>query len=238
MGSWKAGRPKNLIATLLWQAWLWVAWIEEGQQILGTENLRRKIIRYPSLIHNSNFDPDDVRAGLWLPTQYFTLTDSLIFYDIFMSWMSLQEKKSGNGFLKPTNMSHKFPFGSASHLENIDSWKAGSPASNPLWLKAQSRQWFIGLQQSHVTTESAINIQILDTITLLYVTNLGDDNSVTKPSASLHETGLFSSAATKGWAWCKQNAELVERTAALTDLKLLVGSGRLDFPKGMDSWNK
>ena len=32
------------------------------------------------------------------------------------------------------------------------------------------------------------------------VTLLGDHNSVTKPSASLHETGLFSSAATKGWA--------------------------------------
>ena len=27
---------------------------------------------------------------------------------------------------------------------------------------------------------------------------LGDHNSVTKPSASLHETGLFSAAATKG----------------------------------------
>ena len=63
-------------------------------------------------------------------------------------------------------------------------------------------------------------------------------NSVTKPSASLHETDLFSAAATKGWAWCKHNAELVERTAALRDLKLLVGSGGLDFPKGMDSCNK
>ena len=61
---------------------------------------------------------------------------------------------------------------------------------------------------------------------------------MTKPPASLHETDLFSSAATKGWAWCKHNAELVERTAALRDLKLLVGSGGLDFPKGMDSCNK
>ena len=38
-------KPKNLIETSLWEAWLWVAWIEEGQQILGTENLRWKIIR-------------------------------------------------------------------------------------------------------------------------------------------------------------------------------------------------
>ena len=36
-------KPKNLIETSLWKAW--VAWIERGQQILGTENLRRRIIR-------------------------------------------------------------------------------------------------------------------------------------------------------------------------------------------------
>ena len=62
-------------------------------------------------------------------------------------------------------------------------------------LKAQSRQLFIGLQQSHVTAESTINIlyiiQILNTITVFYVTNLGDNNSVTKPFASLHETGFL-----------------------------------------------
>ena len=42
----------------------------------------------------------------------------------------------------------------------------------------------------------------------------------------------FSAAATKGWAWCKHNPELVECAAALRDLKLLVGSGDLDFTKG------
>ena len=42
-------KPKNLIETSLWEAWLWVAWIEEGQQILGTENLQRKIIRFHHL---------------------------------------------------------------------------------------------------------------------------------------------------------------------------------------------
>ena len=79
--------------------------------------------------------------------------------------------------------------------------------------------------------------QIVDTITVLYGTNLGDHNSVTKPSASLHETCLFSAAATKGWAWSNHNAELVERAVALRNLKLLV-SGRLDFTKGMDSIDK
>ena len=49
-------KPRNRIQTSLWQAW--VAWIERGQQILGTENLRRKIIR----IHH------------WFTTQTSTLT--------------------------------------------------------------------------------------------------------------------------------------------------------------------
>ena len=71
-----------------------------------------------------------------------------------------------------------------SHFANIGSWKAGSPTSNPLLLKAQSRQlkgWqpnfhplllkaqsrqlFIGLQESHSTVESTISLlqQILET---------------------------------------------------------------------------
>ena len=82
-------------------------------------------------------------------------------------------------------------------------------------------------------------IQGLDTITLLYVTNLGHDNSVTKPFASLHETGFFLQLQ-QIWEWCT-NVELVERAAALRNLKLLVGSGCLEFQKGMagmDSWNK
>ena len=44
---------------------------------------------------------------------------------------------------------------------------------------------------------------------------------------------FFSAAATKGWAWYKHNAELVEHTAALRSLKLLVGSGCLEFQNGM-----
>ena len=48
-------KPKNFIETSLWQAW--VAWIQRGQQILGTENLRRK----KSRIHH------------WFTTQTWTL---------------------------------------------------------------------------------------------------------------------------------------------------------------------
>ena len=49
---------------------------------------------------------------------------------------------------------------------------------------------------------------------------------------------FFPAAATQGWEWCNHNAGLPECTAALRDLKLLVGSGDLDFTKGMDSLDK
>ena len=62
-----------------------------------------------------------------------------------------------------------------SRFASMDSRNAGSPTSNPLLLKALSTN--IGLQQSHSPTES--------TITVLYITNLGDH------FASLHETGAF-----------------------------------------------
>ena len=44
---------------------------------------------------------------------------------------------------------------------------------------------------------------------------------------------FFSSAATKGWEWCKHNAELLEGAATLRNLKLLVRSGCLEFPEGI-----
>ena len=49
---------------------------------------------------------------------------------------------------------------------------------------------------------------------------------------------FFSAAARKVWAWYDHTAGLVERTAALRKLNFLVGSGGLDFTKGMDSLNK
>ena len=54
---------------------------------------------------------------------------------------------------------------------------------------------------------------------------------------------FFFAAATKGWAWCCQNAELVERTATPRNLLLAGsdGSGCFEFHKrmaGMDSLNK
>jgi len=47
---------------------------------------------------------------------------------------------------------------------------------------------------------------------------------------------VFPAAATKGWDLLhKHNAELLKCAAALRDLKLLVGSGGLDFHKNIDS---
>ena len=102
-----------------------------------------------------------------------------------------------HGFLKQTcriNM-HKSFFGSASHFANIGSWKAGSPASNPPLLKAQSRQLFTDLQRSlYKTTEITIN--------------------TSNPKLGYHQLYLLQ-------AWCNHN-EVVERAAVLRDLKLLV----------------
>ena len=60
-------------------------------------------------------------------------------------------------------------------------------------------------------------IQILDTITALYVTNL----------LLLCMRPFFSSAATKGWERYKHNAELVERAALLEISRLW---------QGVDAW--
>ena len=60
---------------------------------------------------------------------------------------------------------------------------------------------------------------------------LKNNNSVTKTLCFSAWDWIFSEAATKGWAWCNHNAELVERMVALRNL-LLVGSGCLEIRKG------
>ena len=120
-------------------------------------------------------------------------------------------------------MSNKSPFCSASHFANNGSWKAGSPTSNPLLLKAQSRQLFIGLQQSDSTTESTMTV---------FMYNLGDHNCLTKRFASLRETGSFFRKCNEGMG--------KERTVALRNL-LLVETGWFEFQNGtagMDVLNK
>ena len=76
----------------------------------------------------------------------------------------------------------------SSHVANICSRKGHSPASNPRRLKVL----FTVVTEEH-------NQYI--------VTILGDHNSVTKPFASLHETG-FLLQLQRIWEWCN-NVELV-----------------------------
>ena len=117
-------------------------------------------------------------------------------------------------------MSNTSPFGSASHFGNIGSWKAGSHTSISLLLKSQSRQL--------LTFWSSLIAQLR--AKSLYCTNLGDHNSVTKPSASLHNTIFFCSC-NEGMGMMQPfNAEMAERTAALRNLKLLIG-WMLGIPK-------
>ena len=68
------------------------------------------------------------------------------------------------------------------------------------------------------------------------VTNLGDHNSVTKPSASLHNTIFFCICNEgKGMMQPWFNAEMAERTP-LRKLKLLVGSVGLEFQEEWREW--
>ena len=90
-------------------------------------------------------------------------------------------------------MSNKSPFGSSSHFACICSWKAGSHTSNPLLPKAQSRELFIGLQQSHSTTES--------TITVLKLSNTSWRPQLRGQTLCFSAWDKsFSAAATKCWA--------------------------------------
>ena len=90
----------------------------------------------------------------------------------------------------------------------MGSWKAGSPASNPRRLKA-SKSWSSTIL--HWLSAAAWSQSI-----------------ACNPKFGYHNS-----------IFCKDDAttmKLVERAAALRDLKLLVGSGGLDFTRGMDSW--
>ena len=162
-------------------------------------------------------------------------------------------------------------------LENIGSWKAGSPASNPRRLKACSSH----IRARSVSCNKSWTPQLRDQTLCFFAWDWFFSAAATQGwEWSNHNAGLewrlrfhkrhgflwqtcmknllsavhhalrtwaaerlekphfsawdwfFSAAARKGWAWCKQNAELVERTAALSNLKLLVGSGCLEIRMG------
>ena len=120
-------KPKNRLETSLWQAW--VAWIEH---IYGEKSFES--ITDSQLIHLP------WQCSSWIVTSKAKI-HSYRLSDVFMSWMSLAKMNSRNRLLKQ-NMSKESPFGSASHFANMGSYKAGSPTSNALLWKAESRQLF------------------------------------------------------------------------------------------------
>ena len=95
----------------------------------------------------------------------------------------------------------------ASHFANIGSWKAGSHTSNSMLLKSQSQQLFVGLKQSHSTTDSTITV--LPLIQTLYFSACDR---------------FFSAAATKGWEWC--NHDLMQRWRNVRGSQEAQASGR------------
>ena len=130
-------KPKNLFETSLWRtgmSMVWVAWIEWGQHILGTECLRRKIIRIQHRLttHTSTLTMFKLDCHSQLNNLLPTLW-CLHEFNVFA------RRHSRNGFLKQ-NTSHRPLFGSASHFANMGSWKAGSPASNPRRLNV-AKSW-------------------------------------------------------------------------------------------------
>ena len=116
------------------------------------------------------------------------------------------KRNGGNRCLQ--QVCRTYLFGSMSHFPTMGSWKAGSPASNPRRLKA-SKSW-----------SSTI---------LHWLSAVAWSQSIAcNPKFGYHNS-----------IFCKDDAttmKLVERAAALRDLKLLGGSGGLDFTRGMDSW--
>ena len=130
-------------------------------------------------------------------------------------------------------MSNKSLLGSESHFSNIGSWKAGSPFNSTVAKSSipTTVHWFAAVTQHNWEHNHCI------------VTNLGGHNSVTKPmllciTQDVSTFFFFSAAAT----WCNHNEMQSWRTYCRSrELKLVVGSGGLDFTKGskgVDSLDK
>ena len=110
MDSCKAGRPENRAETSLWKARVAR---KKGLQNLGNRQFTAKdrSNSNPSLIRNSYFESDDVRAGWWLQTQCLAVTDSLISPSVDCLCKTRERE-----WIPETNMSNKSFFGSALHF--------------------------------------------------------------------------------------------------------------------------
>ena len=122
------------------------------------------------------------------------------------------------------------------HVEQI-SFGQWATFCEPRWLKG----WQPHFQPTVAKSSISTSVPGLAAISYHYCNKSWTPQLRDQPLCFFAWDRFFSAAATEGWEWCNHNAELVERTVALSNLKLLVGSGCLAFPKqmaGMDSWNK
>ena len=88
--------------------------------------------------------------------------------------------------------------------------------------QASGREWRLRFYKRHGFLQQTY-IQHIFIAQSLYCNNALDHNSVTKPSASLHNTIFFCSCNEGMGMMPPLNAEMAERTAALRNLKLLTG---------------
>ena len=88
---WRPQTKKSLIETSLWQAWVWVAWIERGQQIWVQKIYAEKSFKS---ITDSQLKHRPWRCSGWIVTPN-SIIHPYRFSDLFMSWTSLLERIAG-----------------------------------------------------------------------------------------------------------------------------------------------
>ena len=127
--------------------------------------------------------------------------------------LGISQRNGGNGFLKPTCRANLLS--AVHHILQI--WAAERLAAT----LPTHCCWKVDLDNCSLVCSS-------------HVAQLRAQSLHCKKSwrPQLCDQTLCFCAETKGWAWCKHNAELVEPTVALRNL-LLAGSGCLEIQKGV-----
>ena len=130
--------------------------------------------------------------------------------------LEIANRKDGNGFLRKTCRTNLF--WAVSHMlrtsVQLKSWQPHFQATVAKSSISTSVCWFAAVSYHHCN--KSWTPQLRDQTLCFFAWDW-----------------VFSAAATQGWEWCNHNAGLLECTAALSNLKLLVGSGCLEIAKGM-----
>ena len=136
MGSWKAGSPASNPQRLK-VAKSWISTSFHWLAGVATQD-NRDHNQYPVVphlgYHNSIFCKHYATILSWWSV--LPLSRTLSFWKGVEAYSTFHKR---HGFLRQTCHINLF-FGSASHLANMGSWKAGSPASNPQRLKV-AKSW-------------------------------------------------------------------------------------------------